>query len=757
MASTTRTPLEEILQRQAAQQKQPSVLQKDLSGQLQAVTPGSLQQRAEMRGQTTPGTTPMAGALIGGTPDQTKMQGTPAQLLNVARQVSQGQPVPDLATAQRTRQASTEVDPEKEVRLQQVAQLKAIGDHAGAAAASAISSEIDRLRPQQTALPGQTPSQPGGTAPIAFSPNSLAYLNGQALPAGVTAEQAQKAVNGDVTAWMETVKKETGAYPTSADVLALFPKDAQEKAAGLLADATIRDKIPLDNTFVSNLQLDGVQNLDQLNHTYGLNLPANATLQDFQQAVTKKVQETTQQVDDLQKQLADPNTSATARAEARQQLIDMGAIGLTAAAQDAHQVEQAMGELGKVTFGGKQYDAEELFKDQNFSAFVADYYKMTPEDQAKFKQSDANSKKLGEWLDTQKNTLGKMVGELQTDVIKAGKQVEDNRAALTTMGLTDEKFTQAMFPDALKAGSGPIAQQSGLLGLAQGGDKKAIQALADVQNIWNSANVDQTFLKNFINGADKNSLQQLSGSNPAWVTLQGLLQKPRKSWSAAEQYAFGGVKSPADLPKAQEKYEQGMAIAALGQDPNAGAKKINSAALSLSSKYSAQLKDGVLDEGDIQYIGSTKSGLDDLLSIQNNGLAPKKGPVADQLTQLIENGQRIETEKVATPTTVQGILSNQDYTAAQPIIKDLQKLKDSGKISPEGTTLLAQLSAITKPAPKATTKSSSTKKTIKTGKGGSRVIQVKRNPEKEPEPEVASKTSPTPSPTKKISNQGKGS
>lgn len=699
-----RTPLEELLQRQAQQSKQGTVLTKDLSGQLTSYSPESLQQRAELSGLPSPGTTPLSGQMIGGTADQTKMQGTPNQVLNAARQTLQpGQQ--QLEQVKRTRQAATEGTPEQQQRMEQINQLKAIGNHAAAAATQLIGNEVDKLTAQNVGMAGAVTGQ-GTVAAPQWSAQSQAIMN---APPGEL-NDAQKATLGqDINNWMEQVKKDTGNYPTSDDISALFPASGAQHAVAAFADANVRSKLPLDTQFISKLELPGVQNLDQLQQQYGLSLKPGATLQDFQEAVQKKVDETTQEVDKLQKSLEDPNSSATSRAEARQQLIDMGAIGLTAGAQQAHEVEKGMSELDKVSFGGKEHDIDELFADSNFSAMVSDYYNMTPEDREKWKKQDANSAKLGNWLDKQENNLGSLTKELDTDLIKSTKQVEDNKNTVSEMGVQNPELAKALFGDGWDtAGKGAVQVPPGLAQLAQQGVTEARDAMTQMNALYSSANVPKDVLQKLMSSTTSQNIAQMAGDNPTWVNFTGALKKPQSEWSATEKYAFSGINSLDDLKGAQKRYDYAQQSTALGVDPNKG--PLPGPLPQLAAKYSNLLSDGQLSKEDVGQIGSMQD-LKDLL----NWMPKKTRDIDDALANALNNERTRYTQDTTlksstignTPETMRAAVKmnkHEDWENAQEQIKALQRADSAGNLTREGRDMLKILQDWKEPKPPAETK-----------------------------------------------------
>lgn len=389
------------------------------SGQLVQQTSQDLAETAGLPAQPL---TPAGIASIGGSPDQAKMAGTPAQK-DAALQESATGTLQEAMRRKQARTAATGTEEAGKKKAEDLGGLRDFGDSAqklidaatsgvsgsvssGAAYVSSTASalgvgdpttgkQVDALFSQYKGLPANSPERTTKLAEIATA-------------ADLSIEGAEKALN-NLAASTESQQKAVGSAA----------------AAGIQDTASVSDLITKGGLGYNTAQLAGLLGIDE-------KLVASMSLSDFQKQITAMEQAEYSQADALRQQLASPATGPAEREAARQALQDMGGTGTAAAEQNVGNIEQAVAEGGTVDFGGQSYKVEDLLRDETISNIVTDFF-TNPNTAATLRREQPE---FAKWLDTNATTLSKAVESLRGESKSVVATAQANKATVNSLGIS---------------------------------------------------------------------------------------------------------------------------------------------------------------------------------------------------------------------------------------------------------------------------------------------------------------------------------
>lgn len=651
--------LEEAMER-AKRAKQSPIVAKDTTGQLTAVRPKNLQERFDISGQPTP-QLPLQAQVAGGTPDQTKMIGTATQKQSAQRE--QVQPNQQLATQQRQEQGRSTATGQEQQKLEKSANLQALGS-VGDAVHNLISNEFTKITATQVQA---TPAN--GTQVDAKITN--------ALNSGTPDQKKQAIVD-----YMNQFQENNGKAPTVADLQSLFPNDPAA-AISTAAAAGLSDQLQADDNFAAALGMSDVQNLSQLQDKLGIQLPVGGTIQDFQKAISDAVQAEFGETERLKSLMYDPQASAQDRAAARQQLVDAGALGLSAAEQQAHNIEQSVSNADEVQFGGKSVKLEDLLNDHNFSGMVKSYYD-NPQAAESIKKENPQ---LAQWLDSQKSNLEGIAKEVTGIGNDVQQTFNKNQELLKTASgaLSPELAKLAIAGDTSKFGTEAIGYTKAGIGAylneRKNNNDPAVASTLSAYN-WIAQNTDPKVASVWAKVNPK-GLEDLFVAGGPFDQYKDYLSNPN---DPLLKIAFSGVKGPEDLSKATTKLTDLNVNKALGRVVNSTPDKKITA---LSPATKSLLEDGTLSPDEINQIPTMPSSLADLTNLKNLIPASNKnlqGPLDFKMESIKSDitTKAMQTNKIS--PTVEGVKAA-DVTKA---ISVLTNMLNEGTLDRYGKNLLAE-------------------------------------------------------------------
>jgi hypothetical protein len=586
------SPLERQIE-EAKKKSNAPVNVKDVTGQLTAFQPGQLGQAVQAQGVQTP-TTPVSVAGTGMGPDSAKMAGTPNQLQGAQQRDT-------LSTAQRQQQGRTEMTPEEQAKREKSANLQSLGT-LGDRVQGLINTNLNAIQPV-TGLAAAEGTQ-GDTTAIATA------IQGSD-PAAVQTALANY-FNAEKTAGRTPdVTKITGLFKDPAEAVAAVV------SAGLMNDVKASDIVGLDNE-LSNA---------------GIQFGPEDTLASVQTKIKQAVETEFQEGERLKGVAFSPSASPAERAAARQALMDMGSLQLSATEESAHKVEQAVAEADDVEFGGKSYKMTDLLNDTTMSGLIVSALK-DPNTLAKLKETNPQ---LASFIETQRTNLQGFADEL-APAQQQFTETQDKNANLdkTDFGNLDATAMSVLYP-----GWTPDGFVAAVPEMAAGGVSSFIKnAQMDPSlksSLLSTVNTLSRYNPNLVAGFNKLNEGQLKSlltpNSKENSMLQGYLKALENPSDPYLKYAFSGItdKNMAKLmdPAFQTKYTDALTMQIFGTAPNAATA--DQLTVMRDPDIQDLLQDGKFDKTDIQQL-SLDNNLEDLISLTK---LPLSGKVKTELESAI--------------------------------------------------------------------------------------------------------------------------
>lgn len=406
-----------------------------------------LQELAGKAGLQAPPTTPLGAAMLGATPDQQKMAGTPAQMQSAIRLSTEGTDV--LAEAQRRRQTRMEMTGAEQAKAKRAESL------AGLTSAEKKTQELINSFMPKAAEPG-----PAITAEQKIAktiPTTLPGITEAQFTAGrLLLVQAQEAIDkgleidSNILAQLNTAFGRTAENPLTAnDVKQLLSNSidvvAQKGTEAVRNELTVQDLVADGRLGYTSEQLAKLLNVSE-------DVLKQTKVGDFEALINQVQAEAFSTAEQLRQQAASGLIGQAERAGARQQLRDVSATGVAAVEADVQRIEDAVARADVVTFNGKQYTVGDLLKDENISQFIKDYLNA---DEATKKKIEAAEPEFTGWiknhvagLSAATEKLGKGVqtfAETQAANVAFAKNFPP--ALLTAIGIDPKKISATSLKD----------------------------------------------------------------------------------------------------------------------------------------------------------------------------------------------------------------------------------------------------------------------------------------------------------------------
>lgn len=340
------------------QQKASNPLVRGPGGVLSQETEETIQSLAAKQGLQAPPTTALGQALIGATPDQQKMAGTPAQLQAALSLASQ--PVTNtLSGALRQQQVRSQASVQEEQSKQKSADMQNLGQ-LGERVTDFINAERDKLQAQ--AESGQvvavdTANQFQGKD-ITSIKGLLAQLRQEPTNQNLLL-QVNKALGYDIN---------TQLNPAQVDQLYKSAVDAISTGAA----GAIDDKLTVGDIINSGKFGYSPQDVAQL-----LGVPENnvagMSIGQLRDAINQVGATEFNKTEQLEQQAQSGELGQAERGLARQAARELSRTGVRSSEADVAHLEQQIANADQVQFGGQSYNIEDLLKDDTISNIVSDY------------------------------------------------------------------------------------------------------------------------------------------------------------------------------------------------------------------------------------------------------------------------------------------------------------------------------------------------------------------------------------------------
>lgn len=388
-----------------------------LDGGLSRTSEEELRSLSEAAGRPLPPVTPQEAAVVGGSPDQAKMAGTPAQRLSIS-------PEQGLRDILRRQQARTGATAEEEQKLAGAKKLGLLSGLEGR-----VESLAEQYLQQATQAPVAAGLQVGGPVLEGMSEEQQAEV-GDILSA-IDSDPTNQALI--LQLHQKLGRDKASQVLTNTELSSYFKDVAQQvgqRAAEAVADsALVKDLDVTQLGFTDSAELADIlgvtaEELEQMN-VGQLVAQTQAQIAEEYDAVA-----------DLQRRIADPTLGAAERAEARKQLRDMGAIGIRAAETDVDKMAQQIVDADTVEFNGEAIRLDELLDDEYISGIAARY--IGADDTDPWKQKfEEQEPELAKWLDENRNILQESISNLDEGLQRFSEIQFNNEQLAKAPGMAD--------------------------------------------------------------------------------------------------------------------------------------------------------------------------------------------------------------------------------------------------------------------------------------------------------------------------------
>jgi len=402
---------------QTLRQQRQGQVKRGPGGQLSQETPEEIQSLAGQAGLQAPPTTPVGAAALGANKDQQKMMGTPAQkqaALSLASQpVEQG-----LSGALRRAQSRTEMTAEETQQKEKSQDMMNLGS-LGQRVTDFIDAQRQALTAQaQQATAQQTLQVEASTSFEGKDVSAIKSLldqyrrepNNQQLLL-----QINQALGYDVNTQLDPAKVQE-LYESATDTI------ARGAAGNVDNDLTVSDLVSQGNLGYTPEQLQDL-----------LGVPANQlqtmTVGQLRAEIERVGLEEFNQTAELQQKAESGILGQAERQLARQAGREMSATGVRATEADYQSMEQQIQNADRVTFGGREYQVDELLQDETISNIIKDYMESGPDSDIR-KQVDAAEPALKEFIQKNQAVLQEASSSMEAgaqefrDIQAANKQLQ---------------------------------------------------------------------------------------------------------------------------------------------------------------------------------------------------------------------------------------------------------------------------------------------------------------------------------------------
>ncbi len=379
--------------------------------------------------------TPQETSVIGGTPSQAKMAGTPAQATgnlppqpgpNAVRMAVQGSK--DLAIQLREQQVNTQATPQQQAEIQNQQLVSQLGSSLAArvpqmvnnaiSAGTAAAGTAGNLEVDQSKLPANL-----SDADKTDLARVLQTIGSPVTTANDATAHAQALARAN-----QLLGHDTQHLLTSADLTNMF-MDQGTSIANKLAGAT-PESVSIGSLQPADL---GVKSFNDIDQALGLPPGASAkmTVKQLGDAVAAVKAKNYSTADQWRQELADPTTSTQERETARTMLRAMGATGIKEAEAQFSTLRNQVQASNTINFNGKSMSVDDALSSDNVKATVANY--LTDPAQAKLIQQ--NNPDLAKWIDANKDALGQYTANIDQETKDFAALQTSNQATLS--GIAD--------------------------------------------------------------------------------------------------------------------------------------------------------------------------------------------------------------------------------------------------------------------------------------------------------------------------------
>lgn len=421
-------------------------------GQLVESTGAELQTLAGIAGLPSTPLTAVGAGLIGATPHQTKMVGTPNQK-QASLQISVGEQ-DRLSDVVRRQGVRTEATEEEKARIERAKQLGSISD-----IGTRVQNLVDSYIP--TATPTTTPqlqvSQELAAVPAeaqATVRDSLQKYIG--VLAGRQWAQLTPAEQQTALSHLQAASTASGLgraiapeeVPSLLQSMESTVGKAVAQAIPGAESVTVGNLISSGQLQYSSTELAGLLGIDEATTN-------SLSLDQLAQRIADVEARDTARLDQLRAMVSDPSTGQAERMAARQELLEMSGVGTAGIDTQLQSVIEAVEAGDRVQFAGREFTLEQLLNDSEIEKVVSNYLSMPETDPAK-QELRKSEPEFTQYIDAHAEAFKQAVDEAGKGVSEYSDVQKWNQEQLSTLsGLKlDPKLQALVLPgfDASSAG-----------------------------------------------------------------------------------------------------------------------------------------------------------------------------------------------------------------------------------------------------------------------------------------------------------------
>jgi hypothetical protein len=394
---------------------------------------------AQSAGRSQQPGSPLEGSVLGGTPDQAKMMGTPASKIGAIRQQIRSEF--DLNSQQRQAQARKAATAEEQAQEAKQQSLIGLGD---------MQSRVQQIADKMLTAEGKTQVEQAlkvndaAVSKVVTDPTAQATLKQLLEKVG-----NNTATNQDILAAANLLGfTQVTDVPAMKDQLKASFLTAAE-TAGAYAAGAVADNILVSQLSPEQVQSLGFTDVNQLATQLGVD-PAQIgtmTVQQVQETVSNLQQAEYARVERLKETMASPAASQAERIAAVRELRNLGGAGVRTTEADFAKLNEQVQRGDEITFNGEVRPLAELLSDDYIAGVVKNYFD-DPASAAKLMEQEPE---FAKWIEANKGVLEQAAKDVDQDIADFSKIQEDNADLRNTPGgsLSDEA-ADAIFGDTIK-------------------------------------------------------------------------------------------------------------------------------------------------------------------------------------------------------------------------------------------------------------------------------------------------------------------
>lgn len=421
------------LQDIVAKNKKQQVQARTAGGTLTETSGEELQNLASNAGMAAPPVTPLGAAMLGAGPHQQKMAGTPAQ--KQAAITMAATPEQDLQTVMRRQQARDQATQQEQQAAQKSENLKQLGG-LGDRVHGFINVQRNKLQEQaqQEQLSLNMKAADDSAAVGSLSPDQAASFK-QIL------EQFQQDPS-NLELLVQAGNMLGGRAIDPAEIPGLFQSANQVisgQVAGQVADTMSVADLFADEQFGYTPE--------ELSSLLGISAEElqGYSIQDLENKVAELTQAEFAQAAQTQQQVGSSQLGAAERQFARGISREQSAVGVRSTEADMQALEEQIAQGQQVSFGGMQYQLEDLLNDDTITQVVSDYLRNP--DSPESRRLVQTEPELMAFITRNQALLADAVAQMEASTTEFGKIQEENKALANVNNVQlDPAIAQALIP-----------------------------------------------------------------------------------------------------------------------------------------------------------------------------------------------------------------------------------------------------------------------------------------------------------------------